>query len=76
MAGTIYPKETIFFREAAGTCVSTDDVVEYELTTAIGAGSPIVRSSKTGKWFTLCWDEIVKMAVDAGIDIPDENTKK
>lgn len=71
MLGTIHEKGTMFFRKAAGT-VEREGVVEYEVTTAIGSGCPIVRSSKTGKWYTLQWDEIVQMAVDAGIDNPDD----
>ena len=42
--------------------------VKYELTINMGNNTPIVSSSKTGKYFTLSWQDIINLAIDAGIN--------
>lgn len=65
IVGKVHPAKTMFLRVNAGTAKS--DGVTYELTTSL-AGSPIVNSSKTGKYFTLSWEDICNLAIEAGID--------
>jgi hypothetical protein len=68
MTGTIHPKKTMFLRQDCGK--AKGDKVEYELTAAM-TGEPIVRSSLTGKFFTLSWENIIDLAIEAGIDKED-----
>ncbi len=65
--GKIHPPKTLFFRQAVGT-VTDNESNEYDCTLNMGGVHPIVCSKKTGKWFTLGWDDIVRLAVKAGID--------
>lgn len=67
--GTIHDKNTLFMRTECGE--ATDNTGgNYELSTNFGGGLPIVRNSKTGKWFTLNWQDIIGLAKAAGIDTP------
>lgn len=65
--GQIHPPRTMFLRVHCGE--ATAGKLKYEMATAI-AGMPIVESKQTGKWFTLSWQQIIDMAVKAGIDEP------
>lgn len=66
--GKIHPSKTLFLRETVGEATDNKTGVKYEMTNGVGGGGPIVRSSKTGKWFTLSWSEIINLAKKAGID--------
>lgn len=66
--GTIHPKTKLFMRESVGNAQDDEKGITYELNTNFGNGIPIVRSSKTGKHFTLSWEDIIDLAVKAGID--------
>lgn len=65
-AGTIHNTKYMALRMHVGTAES--DGVAYEMSVDAGLRTPIVRSKQTGKWFTLSWNEIVNMAVAAGVD--------
>ncbi len=41
---------------------------KYELCTDARQFTPLVRSKQTGKWFSLPWNCILNLAVEAGID--------
>ncbi len=73
--GRIYPSLSLFFREGAGNATHPDGT-EYELSTNMGGRCPIIRSSKTGKWFTLSWEDILALAIAAGIDDDDPEAKE
>lgn len=64
--GTIHDKSTYFFRIEAGE--ATLESKSYELSVNASGNTPIVRSNQTGKFFTLTWQDIINMAIDAGID--------
>ena len=64
--GTIHPKKTLLLRMETGTAEAGG--VKYELTINMGNNTPIVSSSKTGKYFTLSWQDIINLAIDAGIN--------
>jgi hypothetical protein len=66
MIGEILPAKSLILRQAAGTAKA--DGVTYELTTHAGTCQPIVCSSRTGKYFTLSWGDIIHLAQEAGID--------
>ena len=55
----------IYFGEAKD-CVG----VKYELSTTPG-GTPLVKSGKTGKTFSLSWTDVINMAKAAGVDKSD-----
>jgi hypothetical protein len=63
--GTIMPPRTMLLRVHCGEAECGK--LKYRLYTNI-AGSPIVHSAQTGKWFTLSWQTIIDLAVKAGID--------
>ena len=65
--GTIFPESSMFLRKAVGTAESQGGQ-KYELTTSVPRGSPIVRSEKTGKYWTISWDELITLARTSGID--------
>ena len=66
MIGKIEPKGTLCMRQHAGKGEAAG--IEYELCTGIASGSPVIRSSKTGKWFFLSWEDILNLAIEAGIN--------
>jgi len=70
MPGTIYSPDHIFVRVEIGSATGHDGA-KYDLGTSVD-GQPLIRSSKTGKTFSLSWNELLNMAVDAGIDEQDE----
>jgi hypothetical protein len=57
----------MFFRETVGKATAQDGTV-YELDVNVSGLIPIVTSTKTGKRFTLTWEDIIGMAQKAGID--------
>lgn len=65
--GKIHPPRTMFFRQAVGE-ISDNEGNKYECTTNMDGVHPIIHSKQTGKWFTLRWSDIVKLAIKAGID--------
>lgn len=64
--GTIHPKKSMFLRVHIGEAKAEDGSV-YEMSTGMD-GAPIIHSVKSGRWFSLSWQEIVNMAVEAEID--------
>ena len=65
--GEILGPDAMFFRVSCGEAKNPSTGVTYELNTSVG-GAPIVRSGRSGKWFVLHWDDILKLACNAGID--------
>lgn len=66
--GTIHESNTLFFRIEAGTATSPEGN-KYELSIGVSGNAPIVHSNKSGQWFTLTWNQIIRMAIEAGIDV-------
>lgn len=64
--GTIHPKKSLFLRIETGSAEANG--IKYELTINMGNNAPIVSSSKTGKYFTLSWSDIINLAIDRGIN--------
>ncbi|WP_201341743.1 hypothetical protein [Abyssogena phaseoliformis symbiont] len=71
MIGRIRQKPAYFLNSHCGKAQGENDT--YALSTSAASGSPIVQSQKTGKAFTLEWQEILELAEEAGIsDIKQE----
>ena len=68
MLGTIHPKEALLLRVEVGN--AKGDSSSYEMS-LVNGHIPCVKSALTKKSFTLCWQEIIQLAVDAGIDKKD-----
>ena len=64
--GEIHPKRTMFLRCHVGDARSGNTA--YEMSTNASCMNPIIQSKQTGKWFTLSWQDIIELAVEAGID--------
>lgn len=69
MAGTIHPARSMFLRVAIGTAQADD--LSYELTASVG-GLPMIQSTKTGKTWSIGWNELIELAIAAGIDEESE----
>jgi hypothetical protein len=68
--GTLHGPRTLFLTTHGGKATATINGREetFQLTCAgIGPGAPMVRCERTGIWFTLSWEDILAMALDAGI---------
>lgn len=65
LIGKIHPKGTMLLRNSAGE--ATGGKVKYELCYSM-AGTPIITSGKTGKIWTINWELLLQLAVNAGID--------
>jgi len=63
--GEVMPKKTMILRVHAGKASAGG--FKYEMSNAI-SGQPIVQSKRTGKWFVLGWEDILSLAVKAGIN--------
>ena len=68
MAGQIHEKKSLFLRETVGTATDPETKIKYEMTTICANRPPLVCSGKTGKYFSLSWSDIIKLAIEAGID--------
>lgn len=56
----------MILRIDVGEAVADDGRV-YELYT-LGNQAPLVKSKQTGRYFAITWQEIIDMAINAGID--------
>jgi hypothetical protein len=63
--GTIHDPKAMFLRNYVGE--ATCGKLKYEISTGMN-GSPIVHSKKSGKWFSLSWQDILALAEKAGVD--------
>ena len=63
--GKIYTRDTYMFNEHVGEAENANR--KYDLV-LISSVTPGVKSKTTGKTFVLRWEEILQLAVDAGID--------
>ena len=66
MAGKIYPNGTLVLSIEAGSAGNEER--RYQLLTSGASGVPIIESKQTGKAWSISWEELIAMAVDAGID--------
>lgn len=74
MYGNLYPalgekkpdggehQSTLFFRQHVGEAKDEKAGITYELSFNMGGMHPIVHSSKTERYFTLSWHDIINLA--------------
>ena len=68
--GRVNPKGSMFLRNHVGEAANGKR--KYEMATNMN-GTPIIESKQTGKWFSLSWQDILTLAIKAGIDeMPNE----
>ena len=65
--GRLYTARTTFLRQFIGNASGATGL-PYELAFNLGGTCPIIKSLRTGKYFTINWTDIINMAVAAGID--------
>ena len=63
--GRVYPKGSMFLRNHVGE--AADGKRKYEMATNLN-GTPIIESKQTGKLFIIPWQDVLKLAIEAGID--------
>lgn len=63
---TIIEKDALLLRVVVGEC-SDDDGNSYEMTTSTDM-TPLIKSHQTGRTFHLSWQDIMELAIEAGID--------
>jgi hypothetical protein len=66
--GDVYP-DAFFLRIHAGEAKG-EDGSEYELSVTAAGHMPLVRSGKTGRCFSIGWQELIRLAIAAGVDEP------
>lgn len=71
--GTVETKDSLFLRKHAGTAKLGDNA--YELSTSM-ASLPLIKSEKTGKYWLISWQQLLDLAIQAGIDNSDEEIRK
>lgn len=71
--GKIHGKGFMTLHMDCGTAKT--DEYKLDLSTNASNGSPMVRNSVTNKWFTLNWQEIIDLAIEAGIDKPSNKNE-
>lgn len=57
----------MFLRASVGDA-NDNEGNNYEMSTGVATGSPIVTNKTTGLTFTLSWEDIITLAKQAGID--------
>jgi hypothetical protein len=65
--GKVHPKEKLFLRQFVGTAKDGEGR-DYEMALNMAGFHPVIQSKKTGKYFVLGWDDIIRLAIGAGID--------
>lgn len=65
MPGKVYGKDTLMLRFYVGEAEQKG--IEYELCIT-NLHEPHITSSKTGKSWVISWQELIKMAIEAGIN--------
>lgn len=58
----------MFLRTFVGECEDNQGN-KYELSTNTVTGEPVIRSRQTDKTFTLSWHDLMKMAIQEGLDV-------
>lgn len=66
--GTILAPGAPVIREHIARARSAETGGVYDCCTCAGNGLPAVRSLATDQWFLLSWEEIIHLAISAGID--------
>ena len=68
--GNVRGKKALFMRFNVGEATDPDDQNKaYEMSTS-ASQEPMITSKTTCKTFVLYWHELIRMAVEAGIDNP------
>ena len=67
MTGTIHKPMSMFLRVYVGTASAKGKVV-YEFSNSVNNSAPLIESTKTGKWWSISWNELIELAQEAGID--------
>lgn len=66
MAGKLYPNGTKLIAVEAGFRVNEER--GYRLITSGVTGAVMIESEKTGMWWSISWNELLDLAIAAGID--------
>jgi len=66
--GTVHEPNATFLRLDVGEATDENTGITYELTLGVSASTPIVQSSLTQRSWTITWQELIVLAVQAGIN--------
>ena len=72
--GKIHSASEMFLRIHVGTATATDNT-KYEMSLIASSQTPLIMNMKTRKYFSLPWEDIINLAVDNGIDEPENCIK-
>ncbi|MDI3304623.1 MAG: hypothetical protein QJR04_25075 [Burkholderia multivorans] len=64
--GELLDSRALFMRVAVGDAGTDADPKRYELSTNL-SGAPVIRDTKTGRWFAFSWAGLLDHARAAGI---------
>jgi hypothetical protein len=68
MAGQIAKNYKTFMTAVAGEIQEEEGGTVYLLDTDLDSGAPIIYNPTTKKYWSIGWEELLRMAKDAGID--------
>jgi hypothetical protein len=66
--GTLHRPGSLMLRNHVGSAENPETGVKYVTSTNFGDWRPIIHSEKTGVSFSLSWQDLINIAVAAGID--------
>ena len=66
--GTLFPSNAIAINEHVAVYGEDDDPEQLWLSITVSRGEMCVTSKKTGKTFTVDWEKIIELAIEAGIN--------
>jgi hypothetical protein len=74
MRGKIHPPRTALIRVHVGD--ATDECGnKFQMSTLPAQGTPCIYSERTGKYYTLSWQDILDLAIESGILVLDQPTQ-
>jgi len=68
--GKLHPPKAMFLRQTVGKITGPEDA-EYEVTVSVGDFTPLINSPKTGKTWSITWNQLFHLALAAGLDDPE-----
>jgi hypothetical protein len=72
-AGTVHPPAAMILRNDVGSLKG--EGTQWDLSTVFGSNCPVIHSKQTGNWFILSWQEVLALAIEAGIELPVEGAE-
>ncbi len=73
MPGKMIGPQALILREDVGEMTDPKGN-SYELTTTLPGRAPLIKSKRTGKTFAMSWEDLVRLAIEEGVNEQDTVT--